>query len=165
MSGTSLVLLGNNASHEPMLTRCMFKGLITVGRKLRQQHPSDLLSGAGPPRERSSRDVPAGQQITRASMGPTWVLSAPEGPHFGPMNLAFRECINWFHFAGLVVLMLWKTKMSQNSRWLLIMPTDYCKNNSSLHIFDYLETISIKISIMIKVVLDITSYYRSKCGC
>ena len=42
-----------------------FKGLITVGRELRQQHPSDLLSGAGTSRERSSRDVPAGQQITR----------------------------------------------------------------------------------------------------
>ena len=37
----------------------MFKGLITVGRELRQQHPSDLLSGAGTSRERSSRDVPA----------------------------------------------------------------------------------------------------------
>ena len=35
------------------------KGLITVGRELRQQHPSDLLSGAGTSRERSSRDVPA----------------------------------------------------------------------------------------------------------
>ena len=43
----------------------LFKGLITVGRELRQQHPSDLLSGAGTSRERSSRDVPAGQQITR----------------------------------------------------------------------------------------------------
>ena len=43
----------------------LFKGLITVGRELRQQHPSDLLSGAGTSRERSSRDVPAGLQITR----------------------------------------------------------------------------------------------------
>ena len=43
----------------------LFKGLITVGRELRQQHPSDLLSGARTSRERSSRDVPAGQQITR----------------------------------------------------------------------------------------------------
>ena len=24
-------------------------------------------------------------------MGPTWVLSAPDGPHVGPMNLAFRN--------------------------------------------------------------------------
>ena len=23
-------------------------------------------------------------------MGPTWVLSAPDGPHIGPMNLAIR---------------------------------------------------------------------------
>ena len=53
----------------PLLMRhrfgLQFKGLITVGRELRQQHPSDLLSGAGTSRERSSRDVPAGQQITR----------------------------------------------------------------------------------------------------
>ena len=27
-----------------------------------------------------------------ANMGPTWVLSAPDGPHVGPMNLAIREC-------------------------------------------------------------------------
>ena len=45
------------------LVNSLFKGLITVGRELRQQHPSDLLSGAGTSRERSSRDVPAGQQI------------------------------------------------------------------------------------------------------
>ena len=25
-----------------------------------------------------------------AIMGPTWVLSAPGGPHVGPMNLAIR---------------------------------------------------------------------------
>ena len=24
-------------------------------------------------------------------MGPTWVLSAPDGPHIGPMNLAIRD--------------------------------------------------------------------------
>ena len=42
----------------------LLKGLITVRRELRQQHPSDLLSGAGTSRERSSRDVPARQQIT-----------------------------------------------------------------------------------------------------
>ena len=56
----------------------IIKGLITVGRELRQQHPSDLLSGAGTSLERRfvvrRRDVPraqlegrpgAGQQITR----------------------------------------------------------------------------------------------------
>ena len=29
-------------------------------------------------------------KIHGASMGPTWVLSAPDGPHVGPMNLAIR---------------------------------------------------------------------------
>ena len=24
-------------------------------------------------------------------MGPTWALSAPDGPHIGPMNLAIRD--------------------------------------------------------------------------
>ena len=28
-------------------------------------------------------------------MGPTWVLSAPDGPHVGPLNLAFREVCIW----------------------------------------------------------------------
>ena len=30
-------------------------------------------------------------KVHGANMGPTWVLSAPSGPHVGPMNLAIRE--------------------------------------------------------------------------
>ena len=41
------------------------KGLITVGRELRQQHPRDLLSGAGTSRELRSRDVPAPDNKSR----------------------------------------------------------------------------------------------------
>ena len=29
-------------------------------------------------------------KIHGANIGPTWVLSAPDGPHVVPMNLAFR---------------------------------------------------------------------------
>ena len=29
-------------------------------------------------------------KVHRANMGPTWVLSAPDGPHVGPINLAIR---------------------------------------------------------------------------
>ena len=32
-------------------------------------------------------------KVHRANMGPTWVLSAPDGPHVGPMNLAIRVLI------------------------------------------------------------------------
>ena len=30
-------------------------------------------------------------KVNGANMGPTWVLSAPDGPHIGPMNLAVRD--------------------------------------------------------------------------
>ena len=30
------------------------------------------------------------RKVHGANMGPTWVLSAPDGPHVGPMNLAIR---------------------------------------------------------------------------
>ena len=29
-------------------------------------------------------------KVHGANMEPTWVLSAPDGPHVGPMNLAIR---------------------------------------------------------------------------
>ena len=32
-----------------------------------------------------------GSKVNGANMGPTWVLSAPDGPHVGPMNLAIQE--------------------------------------------------------------------------
>ena len=31
------------------------------------------------------------KKVHGANMGPTWVLSAPDGPHVGPMNFAMRE--------------------------------------------------------------------------
>ena len=32
-------------------------------------------------------------KVHGANMGPTWVLSAPDGPHVGPMNLAIRDVV------------------------------------------------------------------------
>ena len=31
-------------------------------------------------------------KVHGANMGPTWILSAPDGPHIGPMNLAIGDC-------------------------------------------------------------------------
>ena len=33
-------------------------------------------------------------KVHGANMGPTWALSAPDGPHDVPMNLAIRVCFN-----------------------------------------------------------------------
>ena len=30
-------------------------------------------------------------KVHGANMGPAWVMSAPDGPHVGPMNLAIRD--------------------------------------------------------------------------
>ena len=32
--------------------------------------------------------------VPGANMGPTWVLSAPDGPNVGPMNIAIKV-VNW----------------------------------------------------------------------
>ena len=32
-------------------------------------------------------------KVHGANMGPTWVLSAPDGPHVGPMNLAISDAL------------------------------------------------------------------------
>ena len=32
-------------------------------------------------------------KVHETNMGPTLVLTAPDGPHVGPMNLAIRVCI------------------------------------------------------------------------
>ena len=32
-------------------------------------------------------------KVQGANMGPIWVLSAPDGPHIGPMNFAIWVCI------------------------------------------------------------------------
>ena len=42
--------------------------------------------------------LPESTQVTRF-MGPTWVMSAPDGPHVGPMNIAIREC--WLKGIGM----------------------------------------------------------------
>ena len=33
-------------------------------------------------------------KVQGPNMGPNWVLSAPDGPHVGPMNLAIRVAFN-----------------------------------------------------------------------
>ena len=34
-------------------------------------------------------------EVYGANMGPIWALSAPDGPHVGPMNFAIRDGLYW----------------------------------------------------------------------
>ena len=42
-------------------------------------------------------------KVHGANMGPTWVLSAPDGPHVGPMNLAIRVYIHIYIYIYICV--------------------------------------------------------------
>ena len=51
-------------------------------------------------------------KVHEANMAPTWVLSAPDGPHVGPMNLAMREGIasqKWLCHSYLIVTFIQRT--------------------------------------------------------
>ena len=54
-------------------------------------------------------------KVHGANMGPTWGLSAPDGPHVGPMNHAIREC----HLISILILTI-KIKRS-HIRFIIIM--------------------------------------------
>ena len=47
-----------------------------------------------------------------ANMGPTWVLSAPGGPHVGPINLVIKVPLKLWH--------AWRTP-SHNFMWMLLL--------------------------------------------
>ena len=46
-------------------------------------------------------------KVHGANMGPTWVLSAPDGPHVGPMNLAIREVLQIQNVIISVMTVFW----------------------------------------------------------
>ena len=48
------------------------------------------------------KDKTPDSKVHGVNMGPAWVLSAPAGPHVGPMNLALRDAV----FEQWVVLWL-----------------------------------------------------------
>ena len=72
----------------------------------------------------SVQDTIPDSKVHGANMGPTWVLSAPDGPHVGPMNLAIRDSLptrQWYahalHFAVLCCGLI-------TSIWPLLFRTD-----------------------------------------
>ena len=60
----------------------------------------------------TSRDIPD-SKVHGVNMGLNWVLSAPDGPHVGPMNHAIRER-NGTSLGGLGIIDYITTKISPN---------------------------------------------------
>ena len=53
-----------------------------------------MVNSQHAPRTSPIRDRYPDSKFHGANLGPTWVLSAPDGPHVGPMNLAIWECVS-----------------------------------------------------------------------
>ena len=83
-------------------------------------------------------------QIHGANMGPTWVLSAPDGPLVGPTNLAIRDamvCISWYYFPlftfcrGEDTLQNDLHQIMRHARWqagTILWRMVYCVNNTAM---------------------------------
>ena len=81
-SGNGLVASGNKPLPDPMLIQIfahwqVWHKLVAWCPRVRRLHL--LVSNPG-------------SKVQEANMGPTWVLSVPDGPHAGPMNLAIMVC-------------------------------------------------------------------------
>ena len=61
-----------------------------------------------------------------ANMGTNWVLSAPDGPHVGPMNLAIRVTYVEKFKAGMEYFMSWASQDSDRGGWELTDWTTPC---------------------------------------
>ena len=51
-------------------------------------------------------------KVHGANIGPTWVLSAPDVPHVGPMNLAIRDITDW-PWKGIRTMYKWLSTRMQ----------------------------------------------------
>ena len=87
----------------PLVTWRSYQINILVATVLRDYDPDMKVEAAHGPNWQHFSPKPTVQlllnfpdnKVHRANMGPTWVLSAPDGPHVGPMNLAIRVSNLW----------------------------------------------------------------------
>ena len=59
-------------------------------------------------------------KVYGANMGPTWVLSAPHGPHVDPMSLLSRECV------AERILILVRYKQAKQAKRLFMLANNIC---------------------------------------
>ena len=85
---------------EPLGIKCFFQPIIHWSFKISITCKYSPCEGASKPFDKSVLDLTLDSKVHGANMGPTWVLSAPDGPHVGSVNLAIRELIMMDYFGG-----------------------------------------------------------------
>ena len=71
------------------------------------------------PKKRNMHHISPDNKVHGANMGSTWVLSAPDGPHVGPMDLAIKQ--SWGRFNSFRTLNL-KYKGASYYNWKRFFP-------------------------------------------
>ena len=69
---------------------CLTKILPTYSRLLSLELQFSKATQSVLHRQKGTQSIPD-SKVHGPSIGPTWFLSAPGGPHVGPINLAFRD--------------------------------------------------------------------------
>ena len=80
------------------------------------------------------RQVSPDTKVHGADMGPTWVLSAPDGPHDGPVNLSFRVTVYlWGPGLYTTLTKIRSESMTVLSLWAIVRTVQ--SSNLSLMVF------------------------------
>ena len=81
----------------------------------------------------TTNDMAPDIKVHGANIGPTWDLSAPDGPHVGPMNLVIRSSsysipgkVAWFNHTGMYFITSAKYAQSQKSFFFSRERYDLC---------------------------------------
>ena len=86
----------------------------------------------------ASRSYNPDSKVHVANMGPTWVLSAPGGPHAGPMNLATREATGGTITDTMLVM--------PSSKFLMLSMILHKKSHKKMSFIKLVEEISRKFA-------------------
>ena len=117
-----------------------------IGECKRNQLTKTILKKPG------CRNASPYSAIHGANMGPTWVLSAPDGPRVVPMNLAIRDTN---HCIRVILATAEQTWCERNVGSLTCI-------NFNTNLIGYLETTNIGMNITKQISLILTSILSKK---
>ena len=90
-------------------------------------------------------DIPYGK-VHGANMGLTWVLSAPDGPHIGPMNLAISDMLVSMSLSVSAHVATWSKTIKCTRTWRVakLWPWMWCFTYTFTFTYSQIPRISYK---------------------
>ena len=104
-------------------------------------------------RLRRSTDRFPDSKVHGANMGPTWVLSAPDGPHVGPMNLAIRGCMN-YRPRNMLMVSAVGSQVRFQMHWQISHTRSYVQGNWSEMAYSVMITYLLRQNLDVMIMLS-----------